>query len=431
MPDGNAAWWDLGPVPESRVRAWTARAFLRRSVAPLALRIVHPDGRVFGAGSSEAPALIVHDPDAFYRRIGSAGLVGVGESYQAAEWDSVDLAGLLTVFAEGIDRIVPRAARRLRPLVTDRRPDSDDNTPENARQNVARHYDLPHQMFEVFLDHTMTYSSAVFPVGPGTGADALTQAQDYKLDRLLRQAGVGPGRTVLDIGAGWGELALRAAAKGAGVRAVTLSKEQYRYISERVERAGLAGRVDVQFGDYREVEGRYDTVFSIEMMEAVGHAYLPEFLAALDRLVAPGGRVILQSTVMRHDRMVEMRDSNSWIKKYIFPGSALPSVTSIEAAVAGQKFLHIVDEERFRFHYAQTLRLWRQRFEAGADRLTTLGFDTTFQRTWRFYLAWCEAGFRSGVLDVARYVLEPGRGHGQGNGQGDEKADASSYLRPR
>src|SRR6185312_11419190 len=209
---------------------------------------------------------------------------------------------------------------------------------------------------------------------------------------------------VLEIGSGWGELAMRAAARGAQVHTITLSERQLEFTRQRARREDLDDRVHAELRDYREVGGAYDAVLSVEMIEAVGREQWPAYFSALAGLLEPGGRVGLQAITMPHNRMNTTARTQTWITKYIFPGGMIPSTTAIEdnAARAG---LRVLDDLSFGPHYAHTLALWSERLKANADRLGDLGFDETFHRTWRLYLAYCEAGFASGYLDVHQFIL--------------------------
>jgi cyclopropane-fatty-acyl-phospholipid synthase len=333
-------------------------------------------------------------------------LIGFGESYMAGDWGSPDLTGLLTVFAAQVGDLIPPWLQRLRRLGVRRHPAGDEPTPDGARHNIHRHYDLSNEMSALFLDETMTYSSALFPAGPDglpRAADhLLAEAQRRKIDALLDRAGVGPGTRLLEIGTGWGELAIRAAARGARVVTVTISPERQALASRRVAGAGLSGQVRVELRDYREVDGEYDAICSSEMIEAVGEKYWPAYFAVLDRVLAPGGRVGLQAITMPHGRMLATRHTYTWIQKYIFPGGLIPSVPAIESTVAGNGSLRVAEREDFGAHYAETLRIWRERFAARADEVKQLGFDEVFIAMWTFYLCYAEAGFRAGYLDVSQ-----------------------------
>jgi cyclopropane-fatty-acyl-phospholipid synthase len=275
---------------------------------------------------------------------------------------------------------------------------------------VARHYDLSNDLFATFLDPTMTYSSALFPQPLDAGLvpdhGSLFDAQRRKIDRLLDLTGVQSGSRVLEIGTGWGELALRAAERGADVTSITLSEQQRDLALRRIQAAGVADRVRVELCDYRDVQGSYDAILSVEMIEAVGYEYWPTYFGVLDARLRPGGKVGLQAITMPHDRMLATRDTFTWIQKYIFPGGFLPSVTAIEQMVSQHTTLRLTDRFAFGPHYAETLRLWRVAFEDDPVRIEMLGFDEVFRRMWSLYLAYSEAGFRSGYLDVQQIVLE-------------------------
>ncbi|WP_419096012.1 class I SAM-dependent methyltransferase [Streptomyces sp. B6(2022)] len=359
-----------------------------------------------GLSGFAGPALTLHDPEAFHRRIARHGLIGFGESYMAGEWDSDDLPGALSLLAEHVDELVPAPLRKLRGLWVSARPSADRNTRAGARDNIQRHYDLSNDLFTAFLDPTLTYSAALFTVFPAR-FESLEAAQHRKIDRLLDLARVGEGTRLLEIGTGWGELALRAAARGARVTTLTLSSEQAALARERVEAAGLSDRVNVQLRDYRDVEGRYDAVVSVEMIEAVGSEYWSSYFTALRRALAPGGRIALQAITMGHQQMLHTAATHTWISKYVFPGGLIPSRTAIaeHSAAAG---LRTVSDEGYGPHYAETLRLWRERFAAQRSTVTALGMDTVFQRMWEFYLAYSEAGFRSRYLDVRQLLLTEG-----------------------
>ena len=404
----SARWPDVANVPAgpyTTVAGAVAHKLLRRAVARLPLRLVYPDGTVVGAADTTLPTLTLHDPEALARRIGRHGLIGFGESYMAGEWSSADLTRTLMAFAESISDLVPRWMHWLRPLALAGQPGARDTSRERARRNIAEHYDLSNDLFTEFLDETMTYSSALFTQLPADWSD-LAAAQQRKIDRLLDVAGVQQGSRVLEIGTGWGELCIRAASRGAHVRSVTLSVEQQRLARERVEAAGLSHLVQIDLCDYRDVEGAYDAVVSVEMIEAVGYRSWPKYFVALQQLVRPGGRVAIQAITMPHDRMLATRNTHTWIQKYIFPGGLLPSTEAITAITLRHTTLRTVDTASLRPHYAETLRLWRERFLQQRGELAQLGFDDVFARMWELYLAYSEAGFRSGYLDVVQWTFE-------------------------
>jgi cyclopropane-fatty-acyl-phospholipid synthase len=403
-------WPDVVRVPRRPFRAAVARRLFVRAMSRLPLRVEMADGAVLGADPN-GPLLVVHDPAALYARVGDGALIGFGEAYLAGNWDSPQLVEVLEVLASHVAGLVPRPLQLLRGLGTLRQPTSFANTRSGARRNIARHYDLSNDLFALFLDETMTYSSALFaqdPLGTHDVCD-LEAAQRRKIDRLLDQARVGPGTRLLEIGTGWGELAIRAAALGAKVTTITLSEEQADLARRRLVGLGLSDRVDVQLRDYRDVEGQFDAVVSVEMLEAVGAEYWETYFRTVDRLLAPGGRFALQTITMPHHRMRATRRTWTFIHKYVFPGGSLPSPEAIRDIAVHKTELTLRDDLSFGAHYAATLAIWRQRFEARAGEVADLGFDSTFRRMWRFYLAWSEAGFRSGYLDVHQMLMEKAR----------------------
>jgi cyclopropane-fatty-acyl-phospholipid synthase len=402
-------WPDVARIPRGPVNAVASRiatSLLHRAAQRLPLRVVYPDGSVIGAADPALPTLVLADPERLARRIGHSGLIGFGESYMAGEWTSADLVGVLTAFATSVADLVPPTLQRMRPIALARQPESQRNSRDQARRNISEHYDLSNELFAEFLDETLTYSSALFDTLPAA-PDRLADAQRRKIDRLLDVAGVRAGTRMLEIGTGWGELCLRAAARGAHVRSVTLSAEQQRLARQRVAAAGFTDRVDVDLCDYRDVEGRYDAVISVEMMEAVGYEYWPTYFRTLDALVTPSGRVAIQAITMPHSRMLASRNTHTWIQKYIFPGGLLPSTEAIMAVTGRHTALRTVDMFSLRAHYAETLRLWRERFTAHRNTVSALGFDVVFQRMWELYLAYSEAGFRSDYLDVYQWAFAP------------------------
>ncbi|WP_378733462.1 class I SAM-dependent methyltransferase [Nocardia brasiliensis] len=402
-------WPDVEQVPtgtRAAIAAAVADRLFRHAVRTLPIRVEYPDGTILGRGALDAPRLILHRPGDFTARLGVGGLIGFGESYMAGDWSAPDPAATLAVFAEHIDTVVPAPLRALRRLYVAKHPAAERNSESNSRGNVARHYDLSNNLFELFLDETLTYSSALFPATapPPRWAD-LAAAQRAKIDRILDRAGVGPGTRLLEIGTGWGELALRAAARGASVRSVTLSTEQRALALDRIAAAGLSDRVTIDLLDYRRVTGEFDAVVSVEMIEAVGYEYLDTFFETIDRVLAPGGRAVIQAITMPHHRMLATRDTYTWVQKYIFPGGFLPSTRLLADVAARCTELVVREQLSMGEHYAHTLRLWQQRFNARADRVAELGFDPIFRRMWRLYLAHAEAGFRCGYLDVHQILL--------------------------
>ncbi|EWM10948.1 cyclopropane-fatty-acyl-phospholipid synthase family protein [Kutzneria sp. 744] len=394
-------WPGLATVPRSPLRAVAAERLFHHAVRTIPVRVEFPDGRVLGAGGPDAPVMRLHRPGHFFQRLGADAKIGFGEAYMVGDWSSPEVADVLTPFAARMATLVPRPLQALRRIAERTQPSVEDNDLAGARENIHRHYDLSNDLFSVFLDETMTYSSAWF----ADPEQDLMDAQLRKIDGVLDFAGVGPDTHVLEIGTGWGALAIRAAQRGARVTTLTLSAEQKAMAEQRIQAAGVADRVQVMLRDYREAHGSYDAVVSVEMIEAVGKGYWPTYFATLDRLVRPGGRIGLQAITMPHDRMLATANAYTWMHKYVFPGGLIPSVEAIEDAVAQHTGLRVVQDRAFGQDYALTLRTWRRRFLGRWQEVAALGFDETFRRMWEFYLAYSEAGFRAGYLDVHQFCL--------------------------
>ncbi len=374
------------------------------------LTVELPDGERHRFGDSTASRqaeIRFHDDCALVHML-LHGETGAGEAYMDGRWSSPDLAGLLELAAlnrsalalsTGWWRIPAQLARTL--AHRGRR-----NTPTQSRRNIAAHYDIGNDLYRLFLDETLTYSSAVFETPDQSLADA--QRNKYRL--IAEGAGLLAGQHVLEIGSGWGGFALYAAGDlGCRVTSITISAEQQRLASERVWAAGLEHLVDIQLRDYREIRGTYDAVVSIEMLEAVGAEYYAAYFQACDRALVPGGRLSLQTITFRHDAYEAQRRGANWIQQYIFPGGLVPSLAAIEAATAGTRLMlrtaHDIGE-----HYARTLHLWRTRFLGQIEAVRDLGFDERFMRMWEYYLAISEAGFRTGLSQDHQVVFEKRRG---------------------
>ena len=363
------------------------------------LTVVLPDGssRAFGDPASETRGeIVLHDRAAMVRLLVD-GETGAGEGYMAGEWSSPDLAGLLHLAALNRQELslvggwwrMPTQAMRIVAHRLRR------NTVRQARRNIASHYDLSNDLYRLFLDESMTYSSAVFesPTQP------LEEAQRHKYERIADLAGITePGMRVLEIGAGWGSFAIfLAAERGARVTSITISEEQARLARERVAAAGVADRVSIELRDYRDVAGQFDAIVSIEMLEAVGHEYFPAFFETCDRVLRPGGRIGLQSITYPDAQYEQQRRGANWIQKYIFPGGLLPSLAVIERATHRTALL-LTGVTDIGPHYAPTLRAWREKFMGKRETVRALGFDERFLRMWEYYLALCEAGFAAGIF---------------------------------
>lgn len=386
--------------PAAPLRAAGARAVLRRVADQAGICVDLPDFASFGP--ADGPRMVIHRPGDFFARIGRDGKIGFGEAYMAGDWDAADdLADLIEPLARNLRTLVPAPSQRLRRWYEPKAPAGERNDPAGARRNVARHYDLSNELFGLFLDPTMTYSAGLF-TDPG---DTLEQAQVRKIDRLLDATRVGAGTRVLEIGTGWGELAIRAAHRNARVTTLTISHEQAELARRRVASEGLSAHVDVVEEDYRLSSGRFDVVISVEMIEAVGEQWWPTYFRTIEERLAPGGRVGLQSILMGHDAMMATRRSWTWIHKYIFPGGIIPSLEAIQQTLRTHTGLRMRAQLHFGSSYAETLRRWRDNFGRRAHNLESIGFDGVFRRMWDFYLAYSEAGFRSGHLDLAQLVM--------------------------
>jgi cyclopropane-fatty-acyl-phospholipid synthase len=395
-------------VPANRLLTALARTVFTGSVRRLPLAVTMPDGRRFGAGAgSEVPTMRINDPATFFSRLGRDGALGFGESYLLGAWDAGDpgasaveasdeLVDWLTTYAKFLKSKESALWYRVKPLLRRALPVSERNSEGGARRNVAAHYDLDPRLFELFLDPSMTYSSACF--GPG---DDLAAAQARKLDHILDLAGVENDTTVLDIGSGFGALAVRAAtARGARVTGITLSENQLGHARAKVRELGLDDKVDFVLEDYRHHRGTYDSVVSVEMIEAVGHHYWRDYFTAIDGLLRPGGRFALQVIVFPHEKMLAAREDFSWVDRYIFPGGALPSLREIDRILNAHTSLRTVRSHCLSDSYARTLREWRHRFLDAVPTVREIGFDETFIRLWTLYLSYFEAGFRAGYCDV-------------------------------
>jgi cyclopropane-fatty-acyl-phospholipid synthase len=386
------------------VASQIARRIVRIAARRVPVRFTFPDGTAWGPDQPGVPVFEVVDPEAFYLRLGRNAKMAFGEAYVAGEWrpgSSTDLADLLTPFAASVASLVPAPLRRLRGMIDRKLPHHTSNTRDGSRSNIEAHYDMSNTLFASFLDETMTYSSAYFE----DRNEPLEDAQVRKIDAILDYADVGEGTRLLEIGSGWGSLAIRAAERGASVTSITLSQEQAELANERIKKRGLDSLAEVRIVDYRDVDGQYDAIVSIEMIEAVGEEFWPDYFSTIDRHLAPGGRVAIQAITMSHARMLETRNSYGWIQKYIFPGGLIPSLQAIDDICRQHTTLRISQRRELGLHYAETLHRWRTRFIENWRSLEGHGFDLNFRRTWEFYLAYCEAGFASRYLGVSQLRL--------------------------
>jgi len=397
-------------LPRRRDR-W-ARALILRQLERLAWGAVTlvegAEAHTFGEADAQAPAvtITVHSPR-FFSAVAYRGSLGAAEAYMAGEWSADDLPGVVRIMVRNravLEHVEGGWARLLAPARRLghwlRR-----NTKAGSRANIAAHYDLGNDFYRLFLDETLTYSCGVFERPDAT----LAEASLAKYDRLCRKLRLTPHDHVLEIGSGWGGFALHAARQyGCRVTTTTISREQHDLAAERVAAAGLADRVELRLDDYRDLRGRYDKLVSIEMIEAVGPQYLDTFFRCCSDRLVPEGMMALQAITIadqlyaRHLRTVDL------IKRYIFPGSTLTSVTSLCAAATRATDLRLVHMEDITPHYATTLRLWRERFLARRDEVRALGFPDRFLRMWEYYLAYCEGAFAERYIgDVQMVFAKP------------------------
>ncbi|WP_213600491.1 SAM-dependent methyltransferase [Pseudoxanthomonas japonensis] len=356
-----------------------------------------------GEGALPTVHLWIDDP-AFYRAVAAQGSVGAGESWIEGQWRCDDLVGLVRLLVRnralldgmegGLARLGGWALRSWHAL---RR-----NTREGSRRNIAAHYDLGNDFFALFLSPDLMYSSAMF----ASPDDDLDTASYRKLDAVCRKLALGPDDRVIEIGTGWGGFALHAARHyGAHVTTTTISREQHALASQRVAAAGLQDRVTLLLQDYRDLQGTYDKLVSIEMIEAIGAQYLDTFFGKLGSLLRPGGQALLQAITIEDHRYVQARDSVDYIKRFVFPGSFIPSLEAMYGAKTRASDLQVVHQEDFGLSYAYTLRAWRRRFMTRLPEVRAQGFDERFIRLWEFYLAYCEGGFLERSIGVSHLLM--------------------------
>jgi cyclopropane-fatty-acyl-phospholipid synthase len=370
------------------------------------LTIVSPDGRRFGVGGNAAgpDAHLILNNWKLPGRAFSLGTIGVAESYMDGDWDSPDVTTFLELFvvnqetgeevAGGASRVL-MAFQRLRHWLNE-------NTRTGSKRNISAHYDLGNNFYRSWLDPSMTYSSALF----STGANDLESAQAAKYRALARDGDVGPSSHVLEIGCGWGGFAEFAAREiGCKVTGLTISREQHDFARERIHKAGLAEKVDIKLQDYRDEQGRYDNIASIEMFEAVGEKYWPVFFGKVKECLKPNGTAAFQIITINEDAFKLYRNRPDFIQRYIFPGGMLPT-PEILRRLGAEQGLSFLRERVFAQDYARTLAEWRARFWASWEKIMPLGFDERFKKLWEFYLHYCEAGFRAEFIDVRQVVYK-------------------------
>ena len=347
---------------------------------------------VFGEAAAELRAQLVVHRERFFTRALLDGDTGIGEAYMEGDWSSPDLVSLVRLAIRNLARLeannthfstlsrfFDRVRHRLRK-----------NTVEGSRRNIRAHYDLSNELFRLFLDRNLVYSCAWYE----TPGDSLDTAQMRKLDRICRKLGLQPQDRLMEIGTGWGSLALHAARNyGCHVTTTTIGRQQFEYSREQFDSTGPVGRIDLLLEDYRELRGRFDKIVSIEMLEAVGFEHYDDYFRACDRLLEPDGTMLLQTITMNEPSFPRYRQQSDWIQKYIFPGGQLASLRGILDSLARATGLSLFHAEDMGAHYARTLAAWRARFLASIAEVKALGFDDRFMRMWDYYLAFCEAAF--------------------------------------
>lgn len=369
-----------------------------------ALHLELPGGQAVRCGDDSRPVTLrLHDWSLFDAVLKS-GDIGFAETYIAGSWNTDDLTGLIRLFIRNREQVESliygswwgKLLYRLRHLLNR-------NSRSGSRRNIHAHYDIGNDFYRLWLDPSMTYSSALFGNGHG---ESLHDGQLAKYRRVLKQLDIAAGASILEIGCGWGGFAeFAASATGAQVRGLTLSAEQLEFARQRIAAAGLAARAEFSLMDYRDSRGQYDAIASIEMFEAVGESYWPAYFECVARNLKQGGRACIQTIVIADELFENYRKSTDFIQQYIFPGGMLPSPCAFRAE-AEKHGLCIVDEYSFGRDYARTLAEWRDAFKQQLPQVRELGFDERFLRTWEFYFGYCEAGFRAGSIGVMQFTLK-------------------------
>lgn len=358
----------------------------------LAIRYACSEAVVGERSEAASTAVVnVHAPQ-FFRRIAMEGGMGAAESYLDGEWSSPDLTGVFRLLIQNEDAMESMRSSRFSPWHVVRRLEHlrNRNSKNGSRRNIHEHYDLGNEFFSLFLDETMMYSSAIFPTVDATLKDASTE----KIDRVCRRLNLQPHDRVVEIGTGWGGFACHAAANyGCHVTTTTISQEQHDFAAARIRERGLEDRVTLLRKDYRDLTGTYDKLVSLEMIEAVGREFMPEYFATCNRLVKDDGAMMIQAITIPEQRYEAYSRSVDFIQKYIFPGGFLPSIESMQQCVRTQTKFRMLELSDFGMHYAQTLNRWNEAFHDRLDEVRAQGFSDRFIRMWRYYLCYCEAAF--------------------------------------
>ena len=393
------------PLISRIARQLVCKQFESLSHGTLVVRETGFEDRVFGDADTRYPhaELVIHNHST-WRDLVTGGGIGAAEAYVAGDWNSPDLTALLRFFSRNIDTlnafedkfawISKPALKGLHWL--------NRNTKEGSRKNISAHYDLGNDLFQMFLDPTMMYSSAIYPREDAS----LEEAAVHKLDVICRKLDLQPEDRVVEIGTGWGGFAIHAAKHyGCHVTTTTISREQLELAKERVKAEGLEDRITLLFDDYRDLQGQFDKLVSIEMIEAVGPQFLESYLQQIGALLKPDGLALVQAINMPEQRYARALKNVDFIQRYIFPGSFIPSFGAILEAMRTGSDLVLTQAEDFGFHYARTLNDWHTRFKAQHNELHARGYDQAFQRLWHFYFAYCEAGFSERAIGVAHLLM--------------------------
>ncbi|MEP5763938.1 MAG: cyclopropane-fatty-acyl-phospholipid synthase family protein [Halieaceae bacterium] len=373
---------------------------------------LHDGGETLHFGCADNPAephaeIRVHS-ELLYKQMLLGGALGAGESYMQGEWSATDLVQVIRLFTANMALLESMDAKQswLRKLGHAIAHTLNNNTLRGSKRNISAHYDLGNDFFELFLDQSMMYSAAVFPQPEAS----LEVAAEHKLDLLCQQLDLKPGDHLLEIGTGWGGMAIHAARNyGCQVTTTTISREQYQYACEKVRQAGLEDQITLLCEDYRNLEGSYDKLVSVEMIEAVGHRFYQNYFAKCSSLLKDQGLMVIQAITMPDQRYQAARDSVDFIKRYIFPGGCLPSIEVISKHLRQDTDMQMIHLRDITDDYANTLAHWRERFFEHIEEVRRQGFDQTFERMWEFYLCYCEGGFRERVIGTVQLTFaKPG-----------------------
>ncbi len=400
LPEAGQIRADSAGFGQRQLRSQVIKLLSRLESGELQVNEPAEGGGTYGKPAADGlrAEINVHAPSA-WTDVALRGSIGAAEGYIRGEWSTPELVNVTRLFARNIDvldQMEQGLARLLMPALRAAH-SLNRNTTSGSKKNISAHYDLSNDFFSTFLDPLMMYSSAVFE-HPEQGLD---EAAVNKLDRLVKKLDLGPDNHLLEIGTGWGGLATYAAKEtGCRVTTTTISKEQFDHAVALVKAQGLEGQVEVLMQDYRLLTGQYDRLMSVEMIEAVGHEFVDEYFAKCQSLLADDGVMVLQAITMAEHRWEQAKSNVDFIQKYIFPGGSLPSLGSISSAVANRTSLQPVHIENLAWHYARTLKIWRERFLERRDEVIAMGFDESFVRMWEYYLAYCEAGFAEGTTGL-------------------------------